>query len=82
MKREIECIAFGEWIKEKRKKLNLNQDALADIVGCHTTSMGRWERGEDFPKLDMVEQIIKALGAEIVIREMWHEEGTTDEGTD
>lgn len=81
MKREIESVDFGEWIKEKRKKLYMNQDTLADIVECHTSSMGRWERGEDYPKLDVVERIVKALGAEIVIREMWHEEGTND-GTD
>ncbi len=81
MKREIESVDFGEWMKEKRKNLYLNQEVLADIVDCHASSIGRWERGEDYPKLDVVERIVKALGAEIVIREMWHEE-RTDEGTD
>ena len=78
MKREIAGIDFGSWIKEKRKLNNLNQEQLADLVKCHTTSVGRWERGEQSPPLDITERIVKAFGAEIVIRERNYEEREID----
>jgi len=70
MKREINNVDFGKWIKEKRREKYINQEQLADKVNCHASSIGRWERGDDFPKLDVAERIVKALGAELVIREI------------
>ena len=64
---------FGKWIKEKRREKYINQDQLADKVNCHASSIGRWERGDDFPKLDVAERIVKALGGELVIRETRNE---------
>lgn len=69
MNREITNLDFGLWMKEMRKKHHWSQEQLADRVNCHTTSIGRWERAEDYPKLDVAEDIIKAFGAEILIRE-------------
>ena len=69
MKREITSIDFGDWMKLKRKEKHMTQMGLANVSGVHYNSIGRWERGEDYPTLDMAEQIVKALGAEIVIRE-------------
>lgn len=60
-------------MKEKRKELYINQDQLADKINCHASSIGRWERGDDFPKLDVAERIVKYLGAELVIRETRNE---------
>lgn len=60
-------------MKEKRKELYINQDQLADKINCHASSIGRWERGDDFPKLDVAERIVKYLGAELVIREVRNE---------
>ena len=62
-------------MKEKRKEMYINQDQLADKINCHASSIGRWERGDDFPKLDVAEQIVKYLGAELVIRETRNETG-------
>lgn len=69
MKREISSIEFGQWMKEKRKFKFLSQEQLAKRVKCHETSIGRWERGEQSPPLDITERIVKTFGAELVIRE-------------
>ena len=69
MKREITSIDFGEWMKLKRKEKGMFQRDLARAANVHENSIGRWERGEDYPTLDMVEEIVKVFGAEIVIRE-------------
>jgi transcriptional regulator with XRE-family HTH domain len=39
------------------------------MVGVHTTAIGRWERGEQTPTFDKAQDIVKALGGELVIRE-------------
>lgn len=69
MKHEISRIDFAQWMKEKRKLKHLSQDQLARRVKCHTTSIGRWERGEQSPPLDITERIVKTFDAELVIRE-------------
>lgn len=74
MTREKTNIDFGTWVRERRKEQKLLQCDLARKANCHTNSIGRWERGEDYPPLDKVEDIIKALGAELIIRETGHEQ--------
>ena len=74
MKREITSIDVGEWIRNKRKEKKMLQRDLAAKAHCHETSIGRWERGEDSPTLDMMEQIAKVLGAELILREKGYEE--------
>lgn len=63
-------------MKEGREKKHLNQEALAKIIDCHTTTIGRWERSEAWPPLDYAERIAKALGAELVVREYGANERT------
>ena len=69
MKREIMQVAFGLWMKEKRKDRQLRQVDLAQKTGYHFNSIGRWERGEDSPTLEQAEKIVSTLGGELVIRE-------------
>tara|TARA_R110002050_G_scaffold297339_1_gene458582 strand:+ start:465 stop:749 length:285 start_codon:yes stop_codon:yes gene_type:complete len=38
---------FGEIIKSRRKKLNLSQEDLANLVGKKRTYISRVEKGED-----------------------------------
>lgn len=76
MIREIVCRDFGAWMKEGREKKRLSQEELAKIVVCHTTTIGRWERNEAWPPLDYAERIVKALGAELVVREYGANTGT------
>lgn len=65
---EITSFDFGIWMKSKRKERQLSQADLASMVNVHATSIGRWERGDDYPTLDKVEEIAKILGAKIFIR--------------
>ena len=60
---------IGLYIAENRKKWHLKQCDLAKMVGVHTTAIGRWERGEQTPTFDKAQDIVKALGGELVIRE-------------
>lgn len=69
MKREITSIDFGEWLREKRKEANLSQERFGEKVRFHNTSISRWERGDQFPPLDVAEYLVKFFGAELVIRE-------------
>lgn len=69
MKREIARVDFGLWMKEKRKDRHLRQMDLANKTGCHVNSIGRWERGEDYPTLEQAEKIVSTLGGELVIKE-------------
>ena len=73
MTQEKQNIDFGTWMKEKRREQKLHQDDLARKANCHTTSIGRWERGEDYPPLDKVEDIVKVFGAVLIIREAGNE---------
>ena len=74
MRREIKSIDFGEWMRDKRKAQKISQRKLSEYCFCHENSIGRWERGDDSPTLEQVEQIVKVLGAELVIREQGIEE--------
>lgn len=69
MIRETICRDFGAWMKEKRERKHLNQEALAKMIDCHANTIGRWERSEAWPPLDYAERIVTALGAELVVRE-------------
>lgn len=47
----------------------MSREQLSDIAGCHANTLGRFERGEKAPTVDVFEKICAALGAELVIRE-------------
>ncbi|MFA6549480.1 MAG: helix-turn-helix transcriptional regulator [Candidatus Margulisiibacteriota bacterium] len=60
MKKQI-LIDFGNKVRERRKKLRLSQEALADIAGVHRTYIGMIERAEKNATLESIEKIAKAL---------------------
>lgn len=47
-----------EKIKELRKKKNLSQQELADIVGLHLTHMSRIENGHNEPSLEVLRKLM------------------------
>ena len=73
MTREVKNVKFADWLRKKRKEMGISQQKLADMVNCHLTTLGRWEREEAYPSLDYAEDIIHRLGGELVIREQEHE---------
>lgn len=50
---------FGDRLKLVRG--NLKQDEFAEKTGCHKSTIGRWERGEQFPDIDDANKILKAF---------------------
>ncbi|MBN1153008.1 MAG: helix-turn-helix transcriptional regulator [Dehalococcoidia bacterium] len=52
---------LGAALRAQRLKLGLSQEALAEIVDCHRNFVGRLERGEQNPTVDMLVRLAKAL---------------------
>ena len=69
MKHEIEINEFGEWVKKRRKAKGMKQNILAALVGRSENNISHIETSDSIPRIDVAERIVKALGAELIIRE-------------
>jgi transcriptional regulator with XRE-family HTH domain len=56
----LRCL--GEELRERRKELNLSQEALADQAGLHTNVIGRIERGVYNPSVLVLFAVATRLG--------------------
>ena len=56
---------FGEAIRTRRKEMGLSQEGLAEAVDCHRNFVGRIERGEQNPTVDMLVRFAKALRCKV-----------------
>jgi len=74
MKREVMSLNFGKWMTEKRRANGMCQSDLANILQVQQHTISRWETGETSPKLDMVEEICRTFGAELILREKENDE--------
>ncbi|MFT3890064.1 MAG: helix-turn-helix domain-containing protein [Anaerolineales bacterium] len=54
-------ISFGDWVKRRRKALDMTQNELANRVGCSTAALQKIERDERRPSRPMAERIIDCL---------------------
>jgi transcriptional regulator with XRE-family HTH domain len=52
-------------IKEGRKAKGWEQAELAQLIGCHTTTLSTWERGLHAPGAIYIEKLQKTLGINI-----------------
>jgi transcriptional regulator with XRE-family HTH domain len=59
--RSPEHAALGDAIRERRKKLGLSQEALADAAGVHVTHLGGVERGVRNPNYTTIVKLARAL---------------------
>ena len=48
---------------ERRVRIGLTQEQLAEDIGCHVNSLARWEAGEHVPRTDLAEAWEDALAA-------------------
>jgi transcriptional regulator with XRE-family HTH domain len=55
-------IKFGKRVKEKRLRLGLSQEKLAEMAEAHRNYIGMIERAEKNVSLEKIEKIAKALG--------------------
>ncbi len=54
-------MSFGKTIALERKKKNLSQEELAKMVGIISVTIGRYERDEIKPSVDVASKIADAL---------------------
>ena len=56
---------FGEYIYQKRKKLNLTQDELGKRLGVTNKAVSKWEVGETLPDVAMLAPLAKVLNVSV-----------------
>lgn len=59
---------IGNIIKERRKKLGVNQQTLSDLAGVGLNTLVAIERGEGNPQLSTLLTILDTLGLQMDIR--------------
>lgn len=52
-------------LPELRKKKNLTQEQLAEMLGVNRTTVTLWELGINKPKIEMIEKLIEIFGCSI-----------------
>lgn len=60
-------LEIGSTIKERRKKLGVNQQTLADLAGVAVNTLVAIERGEGNPQLSTLLTILDTLGLQVDI---------------
>ena len=58
---------IGNSVKERRKKLGVTQQTLADLAGTAVNTVVAIERGEGNPQLTTLTTILDALGLQVDI---------------
>nr|MCR5116845.1 helix-turn-helix domain-containing protein [Lachnospiraceae bacterium] len=51
----------GQMIKEARTKKGYTQSELGDILGVSNKAVSRWEKGESFPDVGVLENLSVTL---------------------
>ena len=56
---------LGLAIRRHRDVIDISQEGLAEIIGCHRNYVGLLERGEQNVTIDMLTRVAKALGCTV-----------------
>jgi len=62
---EQESISLSDFLKDKRKKLNLTQQQLAEKAGVGLRFIRDLEQGKTTLRMDKVNQVLKLFGQEL-----------------
>ena len=57
---------IGNFLKELRKEKQLTQEQLADYLNVSSRSVSRWETGNNLPGLDILIQLSKYYGVQLI----------------
>lgn len=57
--------SIGNKIAEARKKMNLSQAELAQIVSISPQAVGKWERGESMPDITTLNRLAEVFGLDL-----------------
>jgi len=60
-----ESMSLSEFLKDKRKKLNLSQQQLAEKAGVGLRFIRDLEQGKTTLRMDKVNQVLKLFGLEL-----------------
>ncbi len=58
-------VVLGRTIRERRERMRLTQEVVAEKADLHPNYFGRVERGEEKVSLDALRRIAKALGGRV-----------------
>ena len=61
-------LTFGQWLKKRRKALDLTQEELARRVPCAVITLQKIEAGERRPSKQMAERLAESLGIAVDVR--------------
>ncbi|HZD56893.1 MAG TPA: tetratricopeptide repeat protein [Anaerolineales bacterium] len=61
MEQQNSPVIFNEWLKRRRKALDLTQDELAERAGCSVGALRKIESGDRRPSKQLAELLAKAL---------------------
>ena len=50
--RRSQCKSFGENLKKIRRKNQLSQEDLAEMLGVSRQAVSKWELGDGYPEVD------------------------------
>jgi len=56
---------FGERLLSVRKRKKISQDELAKMIGVHAPVIGRYERGEVKPSIEVATKIAESLAVSL-----------------
>jgi y4mF family transcriptional regulator len=62
MQKHIIMIKLADFVKEKRKEVNLTQEAFAERAGVALTVIRKIEQGKENLNLEKVNQVLKMFG--------------------
>ncbi len=62
---EQESMSLSDFLKDKRKKLNLTQQQLAEKAGVGLRFVRDLEQGKTTLRMDKVNQVLKLFGQEL-----------------
>lgn len=57
----MKSISFGKRLTEVRKDKKMSQDEVGKLVGVHGAVIGRYERNEVKPSIEMATQLAEAI---------------------
>jgi transcriptional regulator with XRE-family HTH domain len=55
-------ISFGNWLRKKRRALDLSRQAFAERVGCAEVTLRRIEAGTLKPSKELAQMLLEKLG--------------------
>lgn len=77
----MDKVKTGQLIREARKQKNYTQNELGDLLGVTNKAVSRWENGDSFPDIAVLEELARLLDLkiqDIVVGEIQKEDDGTD----